>query len=114
MADPKRKNLNITVLRDSWQPNPLAWIHRAEARCFANELRRAGYEARLARFRDDSLSGLSFGLLVLRLSDPVMLAACDVAPLVGANSAFAASFEAAAVSRAEQLRMLLNESADKT
>jgi D-alanine-D-alanine ligase-like ATP-grasp enzyme len=39
---------------------------------------------------------------------------CDVAPLIGANSAFAASFEAAAVNRAKQLRMLLNETADKT
>lgn len=36
---------------------------------------------------------------------------CDVAPLVGARSAFAASFKAAGISRAEQLRMLLNESA---
>jgi D-alanine-D-alanine ligase-like ATP-grasp enzyme len=37
---------------------------------------------------------------------------CDVAPLVGATSAFAASLEAAGINRAEQLRMLLNEPAD--
>src|SRR5436309_6236159 len=67
--------MNVTVLRESWQPHPLAWIHRAEARFFAEELRRAGYAARLVRFRDDSISDLPSGLLVLRLSDPVMLAA---------------------------------------
>lgn len=31
---------------------------------------------------------------------------CDVAPLIGARSAFAASFEAVGIERAEQLRML--------
>ena len=39
---------------------------------------------------------------------------CDVAPLVGATSAFAASLEAAAINWAEQLRMLLTEPADHT
>jgi len=34
---------------------------------------------------------------------------CDVAPLIGAGSAFAASFQGAGMSRAEQLRMLLTE-----
>ncbi len=34
---------------------------------------------------------------------------CDVAPLVGARSAFAASLEAAGMERAEQLRLLLSE-----
>ena len=67
--------MNVTVLRESWHPHPLAWIHRAEARCLAKELRRAGYAVRLVRFRGDSVSGLSPGLLLLRLSDPVMLAA---------------------------------------
>jgi D-alanine-D-alanine ligase-like ATP-grasp enzyme len=67
--------LNVTVLRESWHWHPLAWIHRAEARSFAEELRRAGYAVRLIRFRDDSVSGLPPGLLVLRVSDPVMLAA---------------------------------------
>jgi hypothetical protein len=36
---------------------------------------------------------------------------CDVVPLVGARSAFITSFEAAGISRAEQLRMLLDEPA---
>jgi D-alanine-D-alanine ligase-like ATP-grasp enzyme len=67
--------MNVTVLRESWQPHPLTWIHRAEARFFAEELRRAGYAVRLVRFRDDSIADLPSGLLVLRVSDPVMLAA---------------------------------------
>ena len=67
--------MNVIVLRESWHWHPLAWIHRAEARAFAEELRRAGYAVRLVRFRDDSFSSLPPGLLVLRVSDPVMLAA---------------------------------------
>jgi D-alanine-D-alanine ligase-like ATP-grasp enzyme len=42
-------------------------------------------------------------------TDRLRFLECDVAPLVGARSAFAASFEAAGISRAEQLRMLLDE-----
>jgi ATP-grasp domain len=38
-------------------------------------LRRAGYAVRLVRFRDDSVSSLPAGPLLLRLSDPVMLRA---------------------------------------
>jgi D-alanine-D-alanine ligase-like ATP-grasp enzyme len=34
---------------------------------------------------------------------------CDVAPLVGARSAFAASLDAAGIDRAEQLRLFLGE-----
>jgi D-alanine-D-alanine ligase-like ATP-grasp enzyme len=67
--------MNVIVLRESWQPHPLTWIHRAEARFFAEELRRAGYAAQLVRFHDDSIADLPAGLLVLRLSDPMMLAA---------------------------------------
>jgi hypothetical protein len=33
---------------------------------------------------------------------------CDVAPLLGAQSAFAASLEAAGIGRTEQLRLLLS------
>jgi len=51
--------MNVTVLRESWQPHPLAWIHRSEARLFAEELRHVGYAVRLAQFRDDSLSDLA-------------------------------------------------------
>jgi len=70
--------LNVTVLRESWHPHPLAWIHRAEARSIAEELRRGGYAVRLVRFQDDSVSDLSPGLLLLRISDPVMLAAVQM------------------------------------
>ncbi|HEY7557760.1 MAG TPA: ATP-grasp domain-containing protein [Candidatus Binatia bacterium] len=92
MADPKTKIVNVTILRESWRPHPLACIHRAEARSFANELRRAGYAARLVRFRNDLVPGLSHGPLVLRLSDPVMFAAVQTlsraaTPFVGPSAA---------------------------
>jgi D-alanine-D-alanine ligase-like ATP-grasp enzyme len=41
-------------------------------------------------------------------TDRLCFLECDVAPLVGARSAFAASLEAAGLSRAEQLQLLLN------
>ena len=41
-------------------------------------------------------------------TDRLCFLECDVAPLVGANSAFAASLQAAAIGRTEQLRMLLS------
>jgi hypothetical protein len=41
-------------------------------------------------------------------NDRLCFLECDVAPLVSANSAFAASLEAAGIGRAEQLRMLLS------
>ena len=47
-------------------------------------------------------------------TDRLCFLECDVAPLVGAHSAFAASFEAAGIGRAEQLRMLLNETSGGT
>jgi D-alanine-D-alanine ligase-like ATP-grasp enzyme len=71
------------VLRESWRPHWLAWIHRVEARSIAEELRRAGYTVRLIPFLDDSVSGLSSGLLVLRISDPVMLAAVQTLTRAG-------------------------------
>lgn len=42
-------------------------------------------------------------------TDRLWFLECDAAPLVGARSAFAASFEAAGVARGQQLRMLLGE-----
>ena len=44
-------------------------------------------------------------------TDRLRFLECDVAPLVGARSVFAASFEAAGINRAEQLRMLVHETA---
>ena len=64
-----------TVVRDSWRPHPLAWIHRAEAGAIAGELRRAGRPINVAIFSEDALSGLPPGPLLLRLSDSVMLRA---------------------------------------
>jgi D-alanine-D-alanine ligase-like ATP-grasp enzyme len=65
----------VTVVRDSWRPHPLAWIHRAEAGAIAGELRRAGREVSLTVFREDAVAHLPRGPLLLRLSDPVMLRA---------------------------------------
>jgi D-alanine-D-alanine ligase-like ATP-grasp enzyme len=65
--------LNITVVRESWRLHPLAWIHRAEARSIAEELRRAGHAVRLIRLQNNLLSDLAPSLLLLRVSDPVML-----------------------------------------
>jgi D-alanine-D-alanine ligase-like ATP-grasp enzyme len=67
--------LNLTVVRESWRPHPLSWIHRAEARALTDELRRAGYTVASARFRNDAIFDLPSGPLLLRLSDPVMFAA---------------------------------------
>jgi D-alanine-D-alanine ligase-like ATP-grasp enzyme len=44
-----------------------------------------------------------------RATDRLWFLECDAAPLVGARSAFAASFEAAGVARGQQLRMLLGK-----
>ena len=41
-------------------------------------------------------------------NDRLRFLECDVAPLVGANSAFAASLHAAGINRTEQLEMLLS------
>ena len=66
----------ITVLIEPWRADPLAWIHRAEARAVARELRDSGAAAPLRLFRGAGrLDGLRQGPLLLRLSDPVMLAA---------------------------------------
>lgn len=66
--------LNIAIVYESWRPHPLAWIHRAEARAIAEDLRRAGHEVRVVRYRDDAISELPPESLLLRLSDPIMLA----------------------------------------
>jgi D-alanine-D-alanine ligase-like ATP-grasp enzyme len=69
--------LNITVVYESWRPHPLAWIHRVEARSVAAELRHAGHEVRLVRYRHESVSQLSSQPILLRVSDPVMLTAAQ-------------------------------------
>jgi D-alanine-D-alanine ligase len=48
-------------------------------------------------------------LIQEKVSGRLRFLECDVAPLVGARSAFAASLEGAGIGRAEQLRLLLGE-----
>jgi D-alanine-D-alanine ligase-like ATP-grasp enzyme len=78
--------LKITVLFEPWRAHPLAWIHRGEARAIAGELRRLGHEVDVLRYRDGAILNLSSGTLLLRLSDPVMLAA--VQALTSARRSF--------------------------
>jgi D-alanine-D-alanine ligase-like ATP-grasp enzyme len=75
--------VKLTVLRESWRPHPLAWIHRAEARAVAAELRQAGHTVRLVRLRNRELACLPPARILLRLSDPEMLAAARA--LAGAS-----------------------------
>ena len=70
-----RVAMPVTVLIDAWRPHPLAWIHRAEARAIARELRDAGHAVRCLAFREDAIATLTRDPLLLRLSDPVMLVA---------------------------------------
>jgi len=66
---------SATIVIEPWRAHPLAWIHRGEARAIAGELRRAGRAVTEIRFRKDAVADLPPGPLLLRLSDPVMLAA---------------------------------------
>lgn len=65
--------MKLCVARDAWRLHPLAWIHRAEAASVAAELRAAGHAVSLANLDDIAASQPT--TLLLRLSDPVMLAA---------------------------------------
>jgi carbamoylphosphate synthase large subunit len=62
----------VIVLCEPWRAHPLAWIHRAEARAIAEELRRTGRAVTLAAYDAKSVE-LPSGPLLLRVSDPVML-----------------------------------------
>jgi D-alanine-D-alanine ligase-like ATP-grasp enzyme len=65
----------LTVLVEPWRAHPLAWIHRGEAWTIARELRAAGHVVHMRPFRDDAVGTLPTEPLLLRVSDPVMLAA---------------------------------------
>lgn len=65
----------ISLLIDPWRPSPLAWIHRAEARAIARELRDSGHTVQFIPFREDAVATLPEEPLLLRASDPLMLAA---------------------------------------
>jgi D-alanine-D-alanine ligase-like ATP-grasp enzyme len=58
---------------DAWRAHPLAWIHRAEARGIAEELRACGHDVELEVFSGEMPRVR--GILLLRLSDPQMLRA---------------------------------------
>ena len=68
------RTARVTVVRERASAHPLAWIHRAEAREVAAELRAAGRAVELVALPAD-LARLPPGPLLLRLSDPVMLVA---------------------------------------
>jgi len=68
----------VAVLIDPPRPDPLAWIHRAEARAIARELREPGRAVRSLPFRVEAIASLPQAPLLLRVSDPVMLAAVRV------------------------------------
>jgi D-alanine-D-alanine ligase-like ATP-grasp enzyme len=65
----------ITILCEPWRAHPLAWIHRAEARSIAAELRRAGHSVRLAEYGEKSSYLPPSVRPLLRVSDKVMLEA---------------------------------------
>jgi len=78
--------VHVTVLHEAWRPDPLAWIHRAEAREVAGELRRAGHAVSLVCCSEATLSQPPAGPLLLRLSDSLMLPAARA--LERANAPF--------------------------
>jgi len=61
----------LTVLIDSWRADPLAWLHRTEARAIVAELRAAGRAVSVAAFDRNRLPETA--PILLRLSDPVMV-----------------------------------------
>lgn len=67
--------MEVAVVIEPRRAQPLTWIHRREARAIAGELVRADHAVRQIEFRDDAVADLPPGPLLLRLSDPVMLAA---------------------------------------
>jgi D-alanine-D-alanine ligase-like ATP-grasp enzyme len=69
--------VTLVVVHDAWRLHPLAWIHRAEARRIAWELRRSGHAVRRSAFRHSTIADSLADRRILRLSDPVMLAAVE-------------------------------------
>ena len=89
---PWRPPARLVLVRDAPRLHPLAWIHRAEARSIAAELRGAGCDVRVATFRADAAVLLPPGPVLLRLSVPVMLDAARTLtaaaiPYVGPSAA---------------------------
>lgn len=80
----------IDILMDRWRAHRLAWIHRAEARTIAAELRTAGNAIGMLTWDERAIEALYARrvgcTLLLRLSDPLMLQA--VHALSGAGIAY--------------------------
>jgi D-alanine-D-alanine ligase-like ATP-grasp enzyme len=64
--------VKVTILCDRMRADPLAWIHRTEARSIARELRERGYKPNIVVFDPMRVRSLAGERLLLRLSDPVM------------------------------------------
>lgn len=62
--------MKLCVVREPWRAHPLAWIHRGEAAAIAAELQAAGHSVTLSTAPRPGES------ILLRLSDPAMLASC--------------------------------------
>jgi D-alanine-D-alanine ligase-like ATP-grasp enzyme len=71
------------VVHDAWRMDPLAWIHRGEARRIASELRRTGHAVRRSAFVRSAVADSGVGRRILRLSDPVMFEAVQTLSLSG-------------------------------
>ena len=75
--------MRLTILRDPAGLRPLAWIHRIEARRVAAELTRSGHTIRMVRYSEHGVQSLPPEPLLLRVSDPVMLAASQALTRAG-------------------------------
>ena len=73
------------MVHDPWRLDPLAWIHRSEARAIAQELRRRGSVVQRFAFRPSGIAALRGDRCILRLSDPVMLEAAQALSSAGVS-----------------------------
>ena len=68
------RSTSLTIVYERWRPDPLAWIHRFEARAMARELEAAGLRVRLACLDERAPDASHDARLLLRVSDGRMLA----------------------------------------
>lgn len=73
----------LTILIDPWRVDPLAWLHRAEARAIVRELQAARRAVDVRAFDRDALQRVA--PILLRLSDPAMLDAVRAFTAAGIN-----------------------------
>ena len=77
--------MEVAVVIEPRRAHPLAWIHRGEARAIAAELKGAGHSVTTIPFRADRVADLPPGPLLLRVSDPAMLAAAQALGRAGVS-----------------------------